>query len=84
MYKIVAILLMTVFLTFPAAICLADESQDHVCCRVLDSDKDGIVTFEEFAKSYGNDKEKFNEADLDKDGKLTHGEYHSILGHGSS
>ena len=75
---------MTVFLTFPTAIGLADENEDHVCFRILDSDKDGMVTFDEFEKSYGNDKEKFNEADLDKDGKLTHEEYHSILGHGSS
>ena len=29
-------------------------------------------------------KEKFNEADIDRDGKLTHDEYHNLLGHGSS
>ena len=33
---------------------------------------------------FGNDKQKFNEADLDKDGQLTHDEYHNLLGHGSS
>jgi hypothetical protein len=42
-----------------------------------------MVTFQEFAKFYGNDKEKFNDADMDEDGKLTHDEYHDILGDGS-
>ena len=83
MKKISAILLITIFLTSSVALCLAYEKKDHVCFRVLDSNKDDMVTFQEFEKFYGNDKEKFNEADMDEDGKLTHDEYHNILGHGS-
>ena len=79
-----AILLIVIFLTSSVALCLADENKDHVCFRVLDSNKDGMVTFQEFEQFYKNGKEKFNEADVDKDGKLTHDEYHNILGHGSS
>jgi Ca2+-binding EF-hand superfamily protein len=63
---------------------LADEKKDHVCFRVLDIDKDGRVTFAEFEKVYGEDKQKFTEADADSDGSLTHEEYHVLLGHGSS
>ena len=83
MKKTATILLITIFLILSVAICLADEKKDHVCFRVLDSNKDGYVTFEEFDKYYGNDKEKFNKADTDQDGKLTHDEYHHFLGHGS-
>ena len=78
------ILLIVIFLSSSVALCLADESKDHVCFRVLDSNKDGTVTFQEFEQVYENDKEKFNKADVNKDGKLTHDEYHDILGHGSS
>jgi len=84
MKKTSAILLITIFLTSSVALCLADENKDHVCFRVLDSNKDDMVTFQEFEKFYGNDKEKFNDADMDEDGKLTHDEYHDILGDGSS
>ena len=70
------ILLIVIFLTSSVALCLADESKDHVCFRVLDSNKDGTVTFQEFEQVYENDKEKFNKADVNKDGKLTHDEYH--------
>ena len=83
MKKTSAILLITIFLTSSVALCLANEKKDHVCFRVLDSNKDDMVTFPEFEKFYGNDKEKFNDADMDEDGKLTHDEYHNILGHGS-
>jgi Ca2+-binding EF-hand superfamily protein len=83
MKKTATVLLVTFFLTLSVALCLADENKDHVCFRVLDSNKDSYVTFEEFDKYYGNDKEKFNKADKDEDGKLTHDEYHHILGHGS-
>ena len=78
------ILLIVIFLSSSVALCLADESKDHVCFRVLDSNKDGTVTFQEFEQVYENDKEKFNKADVNKDGKLTHDEYHDILGQGSS
>ena len=84
MKKTATVLLITTFLILSVAICLDDENKDHVCFRVLDSNKDGNVTFQEFEKYYGNDKEKFNKADTDEDGKLTHDEYHHFLGHGSS
>jgi hypothetical protein len=78
------ILLIGIFLTSSVALCLADESKGHICFRVLDSNKDGMVTPQEFDQFYKNDREKFKKADTNKDGKLTHDEYHSILGHGSS
>ena len=84
MKKTATVLLITIFLTLSVAICLADEKKDHVCFRVLDSNIDGNVTFQEFEKYYGNDQKKFNKADMDEDGKLTHDEYHDLLGHGSS
>ena len=84
MKKTAIVLLITIFLILSVALCLADENKDHVCFRVLDSNKDGNVTFQEFEKYYGNDQEKFNKADMDEDGKLTHDEYHHLLGHGSS
>ena len=82
--KTSVILLIVIFLTSSVALCLGDENKDHVCFRVLDSNKDGMVTFLEFEQVYENGKEKFKEADVEKDGKLTHDEYHNILGHGSS
>ena len=84
MKKTATVLLITIFLILSVAICLADENKDHVCFRVLDSNEDGNVTFQEFEKYYGNDQKKFNKADMDEDGKLTHDEYHDLLGHGSS
>jgi hypothetical protein len=66
------------------SLCWADEKKDHICFKILDSKEDGMVTFQEYEKYFGNDKQKFNEADLDKDGQLTHDEYHNLLGHGSS
>jgi hypothetical protein len=61
----------------------ADETRDHVCFRALDTDKDGRVTFEEFARHYGADEARFKAADTDRDGRLTHDEYHALLGHGA-
>jgi Ca2+-binding EF-hand superfamily protein len=65
-------------------IAMADEKKDHICFRVLDTNKDGLVTLQEFEKFYTDSQEQFNMADVDKDGNLTHEEYHEILGHGSS
>lgn len=62
---------------------VADETKDHICFRALDTDKDGRVTFEEFAKHYGADEARFKAADTDQDGRLTHDEYHDLLGHGA-
>jgi Ca2+-binding EF-hand superfamily protein len=82
--KSIAAVFITIFLTTSVVLCWADEKKDHVCFRVLDSNKDGMVTFQEFEKIYGNDEKKFNEADANKDNNLTHDEYHNLLGHGSS
>jgi hypothetical protein len=73
----------TIFLTALVGFSLADEKEDHVCFRVLDSNNDGVVTYQEFEKVYGDKKDKYDAADLDEDGKLTHDEYHDLLGHGS-
>jgi hypothetical protein len=81
---IIATLFVTIFLTTSVAITRADEKKDHVCFRVLDSNKDGVVTYQEFEAVYGDEKDKYDAADLNKDGKLTHDEYHDLLGHGSS
>jgi Ca2+-binding EF-hand superfamily protein len=62
----------------------AEEKKGHPCFRQIDADRDGAVTFEEFEAFYGKDKEKFNGIDLDKNGKLSHDEYHKSLGHGAS
>ena len=83
MRKASAVLLVIFILISSAALSLADEKKDHICFRALDSDKDDLVTLQEFEKAYGNEKEKFIAADTDKDGKLTHEEYHGMLGHGS-
>lgn len=83
MKKTFAVLLLACFLTIPAAVIWADEEKDHVCFRVLDANDDDVVTFEEFEKVYKDGQKSFDRADEDKDGKLTHDEYHTILGHGS-
>ena len=81
--KLSAISLIGIFLFSTVSICMAIENKDHVCFRVLDSNKDGMVTFQEFKEVYGDDKEKFTMADENKDGKLTHDEYHDLLGDGA-
>ena len=84
MNKICVIFIIASILSVSMSLCWADEKKDHICFKILDSNEDGMVTFQEFEKYFGNDEPKFNEADLDKDGQLTHDEYHSLLGHGSS
>ncbi len=70
------------------AFSLGNEKEGHVCFRSVDADKNGIVTLKEFTKIFGDDggddKEKFEEVDLNDDGNLSHDEYHQALGHGSS
>jgi EF hand len=69
--------------TVSCSLSIANEEKEHICFRIIDSDKDGIVTFQEFEKYFGNDLEKFNAIDLDKNGTLSHDEYHKSIGHGS-
>jgi len=63
---------------------VANEEKGHVCFRKIDTDRNGEVTFEEFEAVFGPDKEKFDKVDENKDGRLTHNEYHKSLGHGAS
>jgi hypothetical protein len=82
--KLAAISITLVLFTAAAFPVQAAEKKDHVCFRVVDANRDGRVTFQEFEKIYGNDTEAFERADGDKDNHLTHEEYHQMLGHGSS
>ena len=83
MNKIWATAILALMLTVSAVPIGAEETKDHVCFRALDTDKDGRVTFEEFAQHYGEDEARFRAADADRDGRLTHDEYHDLLGHGA-
>ena len=62
----------------------AEEEKGHICFKTIDADENGEVTFEEFVKHLGDDRDKFNSVDQNEDGKLTHEEYHDFLGHGAS
>ena len=84
MNKRITAFCLAAFIVATATLCWASEGRDHICFRALDSNQDGIVTMQEFETFYPDGKEKFNQADLNKDGKLTHDEYHDYLGHGSS
>ena len=57
----------------------ADEKKDHICFSVLDANEDGVVTYDEFKKIFGDEKSKFDAVDLDKDGELNHDEYHDNI-----
>ena len=61
-----------------------EEEKGHICFKTIDADENGEVTFEEFVKHLGDDRDKFNSVDQNEDGKLTHEEYHDSLGHGAS
>lgn len=65
-------------------VCAATDGAGHICFKRVDANRDGIVTFEEFAVHYGKDETKFKAVDADGDGRLTHDEYHDFLGHGAS
>ncbi len=79
-----AILFLMMVIAMPSAtLGSAKGEKAHVCFRIVDANTDGEVTFQEFEKFFGNDKERFKKADLDKNGKLSHDEYHELFGHGS-
>jgi len=61
-----------------------EEEKGHICFKTIDSNKDNKVTFEEFVKYLGDDRERFTSVDQNEDGELTHEEYHESLGHGAS
>ena len=83
MKKITVFLLMILISMISANFSLANEKKNHTCFRIVDSNKDGEITFQEFEKFFGNDTERFKKADLNKNGRLSHDEYHELLGHGS-
>ncbi|MDH3357128.1 MAG: EF-hand domain-containing protein [Desulfobacteraceae bacterium] len=83
MKKITVFLLMILISMTSANFSLANEKKNHTCFRIVDSNKDGEITFQEFEKFFGNDTERFKKADLNKNGRLSHDEYHELLGHGS-
>ena len=84
MMKTLTVLLMGIFVISIGSLALADENKDHICFRALDVNQDGQVTLQEFERVYKDGADRFKEADADKDGKLTHDEYHDSLGHGAS
>jgi len=83
MKKLTVFFLMIIISITSANFCLAKDKKNHTCFRIVDSNKDGEITFQEFEKFFGNDTERFKKADLNKNGKLSHDEYHRFLGHGS-
>ena len=82
--KTLTVLLSIFFIFSLGAPALADENKDHICFHTLDANQDGEVTIEEFERVYKDGADKFKAADADKDGKLTHDEYHDSIGHGST
>ena len=82
--KILTVLLVGFFVFSIGSLALANENKDHVCFRSLDTNQDGQVTLQEFEQVYKDAADRFKVADADKDGKLTHDEYHDSLGHGST
>ena len=74
-FVIIALLISSTF-------CLAGAEKNHICFKIIDADKDGEVTFQEFKQYFDNAKEKFSAVDLNGDGNLSHDEYHQSLGHG--
>jgi Ca2+-binding EF-hand superfamily protein len=84
MMRILTVLLLGIFVLSIGSLVLADENKDHVCFRALDTNQDGQVTLQEFERFYKDATDRFKAADADKDGKLSHGEYHDSLGHGST
>jgi Ca2+-binding EF-hand superfamily protein len=79
-----------IFLIVAAILVLAplsfsmEEEKGHVCFKTIDSNEDNRVTYEEFVKYLGDDRERFSSVDQNEDGELTHEEYHESLGHGAS
>ena len=68
-----------------APLCFSvEEEKGHICFKDIDSNGDNRVTFNEFAKYLGDDRERFSSVDQNQDGELTHEEYHDSLGHGAS
>ena len=80
-YFAICFIIVTILTT--SVICLAGAEKKHICFKIIDADKDGKVTFQEFKQYFDDAKEKFAAIDLNGDGNLTHDEYHKSLGHGA-
>ena len=83
MKNIVMLIVIGIVFAFSETWCFSEEQSNHICFSVIDANKDGKVTFEEFEKFFKNDIKKFDTIDADKNGVITHDEYHKQLGHGS-
>ena len=84
--KSISVIYLTAAAIFVSApLCFSvEEDKGHICFNTIDSNKDNRVTFEEFVKYLGDDRERFTRVDQNEDGELTHEEYHDSLGHGAS
>lgn len=61
----------------------ADGGKSHVCFRTLDADHNSRVTWDEFHHGYPDyDRDKYQALDVDRDGELSHEEYHRALERG--
>ena len=61
----------------------SEEPAPHVCFRTIDGNQDGRVDFREFTKVFSDAvQQDFDEIDSNRDGVLSHEEYHDSLGHG--
>lgn len=78
---LLGLIVFTIFMSY--SVCIGSEDKSHICFRSIDTNNDGTVTFQEFRKVFGDDKETYDEVDLNRDGKLSHDEYHQALGHGA-
>ena len=83
---VICLIAAAVFVSTPLCFSCEEEEEEkgHICFNTIDSNKDNRVTFEEYVKYLGDDREKFTSVDQNKDGELTHEEYHVSLGHGAS
>lgn len=78
------VMCLVVFIVAAAnTLCFGDGNRNHVCFKAIDADEDGAVTFLEFKQFFGDSQSKYDQIDLDGNGKLSHEEYHKSLGRGS-
>jgi len=65
------------FVLTPISISIAteDHAGDYICFRRIDTNKDDMVTKEEFSKFFPGKPELFQKVDQDQDGKISHDEH---------
>ena len=83
---VICLIAAAIFVSIPLCFSCEEEAEEkgHICFNTIDSNKDSKVTYEEFVKYLGDDKERFIGVDQNGDGELTHEEYHISLGHGAT